>query len=139
MRKEMKQIYLENDKRPLIGKTIKDMSYLPTDENSKSLIITFTDDTYIYVEIFYDNDRHDDILENGCVIPIENIDGGAPGSVYGGEFHYYKFLQEQIRLGLVEENKEYSMRKVEEQKKRDEEREYQEYLRLKAKFEKSEE
>ena len=139
MKKELKQIYLKSDERPLIGKTIKDMSYLPTDENGPMLIITFTDDTYIYVELFYDEDRHDDILENGCVMPIECIDGGAPGIVYGGEFHYYKFIQEQIRLGLIEENKEYSMKKVEEQKKRDEEREYNEYLRLKEKYEKSEE
>lgn len=143
----MKQISLTKnycDNKVLIGKTIKDISFLNTDfAHDSQLLITFTDDTFIGLTIEGEDDKYNyPHFENYYPIPLNCYNGNVVGYTYTdfvtnqANFRYYPFISEQIRLGLIEDDKESVMQRIEEEKKRADKRDYEEYLRLKEKFEK---
>lgn len=142
----MKQIFLQPNRKDvnnvLIGKTIKDISFgLYSMEAKSCLIITFTDDTYIYLDVEEDTVSSDsdytmEQMKNDYVVPLKCY-SGVPGYIYpDGNFKYYPYIEEEIRMGLIEPDREIEKQKALEYQAAQEKREYEEYLRLKEKYEK---
>lgn len=139
----MKQIYLKPncraDNMELIGKTIKDISFGKYSMEEKScLIMTFTDDTFIYLNaeedtISSDCDYTMPQIKNDNVVPLKCY-SSSPGCVYDGEFHYYPYIEEEIRMGLITPDREWEKQRLAESQAREEEREYELYLKLKEKY-----
>lgn len=112
----------------------------PYDE--QSLTIVFTDKTFISVGLGYvDSERNDDMeLQNNWIVdPIcYNIGGDFSCHIWAddkGKLHFDRWIQLLIDLGLWEMTMEEAQSVIEQKAKEKEEREYQEYIRLKKKFE----
>lgn len=132
----MKQIYLKNreDIKKLNGLTIKDVSfYNNVSESAPHLAITFTDGSFIYIGI-EENYREELLFVDKTPVPIKNYIM-PPGHVFDRKFIYRKNVEELIRLGIVEPDDEYAKSRVEDNERLKEEREYQQYLELKKKYE----
>lgn len=141
----MKQINLTRDQennKIIAGKTVKDISYIAESSTTDTqLIITFTDNTYIYLTTTID-EYAETMFRNGQVIPLENY-VWFPANVVidkdGNKTIKYRYaIEEQIRLGIVKPNKEKELAKIkeyEESKERSNKRDYELYLELKKKFE----
>lgn len=141
----MKQINLTRDQennKIIAGKTVKDISYIAESSTTDTqLIITFTDNTYIYLTTTID-EYAETMFRNGQIIPLENY-VCFPANVVinkdGNKTIKYRYaIEEQIRLGLVKPNKEKELAKIkeyEESKERSNKRDYELYLKLKKKFE----
>ena len=135
----MKQIilseYRKEDINSVIGKTIKDISFTNGNyENAPQLIITFTDDTYIYLNAMEDEDSLRPYFENG-IVDLKYL----PGSVYVDDkgnkfFRYRKNIEEQIRLCLIKPDREKELMKIQKQEEQFMKREYELYLKLKEKY-----
>ena len=143
----MKQISLTRDQennKIIAGKTVKDISYICGESIIEpQLIITFTDDTYIYLTIYMD-EYAETRFKNGQVIPLKNY-VCLPVNVVidkdGNKTIKYRYdIEEQIRLGLVKPDREKELEKIKEykeSKERSNKREYELYLTLKKKYEKT--
>lgn len=139
----MKQILLTDyqENNTIIGKTIKDISYVSGEHNIDSqLIITFTDNTYIYLTASID-EYNDSMFRNGQVVPLQNY-SCLPGNIVANEngdktFEYRHAIKEQIRLGLVKPDREKELSQIkehEESKEISNRRDYELYLELKKKY-----
>ena len=110
--------------------------------DEQSLTIVFTDKTFISVGLGYvDSERNDDMeLQNNWISdPIcYNIGGDFSCHISAddkGKLHFDRWIQILIDLGLWEMTMEEVQSIIEQKTKEKEEHEYQEYLRLKKKFE----
>ena len=128
----------------LKGKVVEKVAF--TDKNSydtQFFIITFTDKTFISVGVGYNDvsDLHRDEpqLQNNYILPPQCINNGnydvhsyvdSKGNVYFEE--WINILRD---IGLWEFNEVDALEIIERDKQKEEEREYQNYLRLKEKFE----
>ena len=108
------------------------------------LIITFTDKTFICVGLGYVDDHNDEMeLQNNWIYP--------PGVINGGDYrhhiwvddnnnlHFDKWIQILIDLGIWELDMDEAQEIIKKNDDKKEQKEYEEYLRLKAKFEKHDE
>lgn len=137
----MKQMLLTDyqENNTIIGKTIKDISYVSGEHNAESqLIITFTDNTYIYLTTSID-EYDDSIFRNGQVIPLSNY-SHLPGNIVVNKdgdktFEYRYVIKEQIRLGLIKPDREKELEKIKAYEECSNKKEYSLYLELKKKFE----
>ena len=139
----MKQIilseYRKEDTNSIIGKTVKDISYVSGESTIESqLIIIFTDDTYIYLTVDID-EYAENRIKNGKVIPLQHY-SYPPGNVIVDKdgnkiFKYRKNIEDQIRLGLVKPDREKELEKIKAYEECSNKREYALYLELKKKFE----
>ena len=121
----------------LNGKTISNVADSKScDEYDLNyLVITFTDGTYINIIIERDDDG-EPYLENGSVIPLTSYSPTSIGYVINNKFCYYKNFQNLIDIGVVEPlNEEETLKSIRERKKFVEINEYNNYLRLKEKYE----
>ena len=131
--------YHKENTNSIIGKTIKDVSYVSGENNIEpQLIIIFTDDTYIYLTTDID-EYNDSLLKNRKVVPLECYNY-PPGNVVIDEdgnktFKYRYNIEEQIRLGLVKPDREKELIKIKEYEECSNKRDYELYLKLKKKFE----
>ena len=135
----MKQIilseYRQEESNAIIGKTIKDISFTNGNyENAPQLIITFTDDTYIFLNAMEDEDSLRPYFENGFV-DHKYLPGSVCVDDKGNKFFKYrKNIEEQIRLGLLLPDREKELMKIQKQEEQIREREYELYLKLKEKY-----
>ena len=131
--------YYKEDTNSIIGKTIKDISYVSGEYNLEpQLIITFTDATYIYLTADVD-ENNDSILKNKHIIPLQHY-SSPPGNVIVNEdgnntFKYRKNIEEQIRLGFLKPDRERELKRIKEYEENCRKRDYEFYLKLKKKFE----
>lgn len=135
----MKQIILSEYRwegsKSIIGKTVKDISFTNGDyENAPQLIITFTDDTYIFLNAMEDEDSSGPRFDNGFV-DHKYLPGSVCIDKDGNKFFKYrKNIEEQIRLGLIKPDREKELMKIQEQEEQSRKREYELYLELKKKY-----
>ena len=125
----------------LSGKTVDKAAYNYDleDLDKNQFIITFTDGTYVSIGI----SRRDGylsteyILDNKSIVPLESYCPYPDCYVdANGEVHLTHDVRQQIALGVIEPLSTEKIKELlEAEKKRDREREYAQYLRLKAKFE----
>lgn len=136
--KKLTNIFLkEGITDKLNGKTISNVAYSKScdDYDLNYLVITFTDGTYINIVIERDDDG-EPYLENGSVIPLTSYSPTSIGYVINNKFCYYKNFQNLIDIGVVEPlNEEETLKSIRERKKFVEINEYNNYLRLKEKYE----
>ena len=139
----MKQIilseYRQEESNSIIGKTVKGISFTNGNyENAPQLIITFTDDTYIFLNAMEDEDSLRPYFENG-VVDLKYLPGSVCIDDKGNKFFKYrKNIEEQIRLGLVKPDREKELSQIkeyEESKEISKKRKYELYLELKKKYE----
>lgn len=135
----MKQIILSEYRwegsKSIIGKTVKDISFTNGDyENASQLIITFTDDTYIFLNAMEDEDSLRPRFENG-IVDHKCLSGSVCIDDKGNKFfRYRKNIEEQIRLGLIKPDREKELMKIQEHEEQSRKREYELYLKLKEKY-----
>lgn len=144
-----KQISINSlkDYYDLKGKIVDKVAFTDrgyADENI--FIITFTDHTFIAVGTHYkDIDSGDDEpqLENYWVMDPQCVNSGNyENHCYvrdDGTLKFDRWIEILRDFGIWELSEEETLEIIERDKKKEDEREYQQYLRLKAKFEKSEE
>lgn len=126
------------------GKTVDKAAYNYDSEylDKNQFIITFTDGTYVAIGI----DKRDSylssdlILDNKSIVPLESYSPYPDCYVdANGGVHLTHDVCQQIALGIIEP---LSIEKIKElleaEKRKTREREYAQYLRLKAKFENEE-
>ena len=146
LNKEYKQIYAHclKDYNALAGKTVDKVAFTDRGNHDENMfIISFTDKTFIAIGVHYrDLDNHDDEPE------IEDFYVMDPNCVNSGNYdchvrvdsegnlHYDKWIQILKDFDLWHMSDEEVVSIIERDRKREEEREYQNYLRLKEKFEK---
>lgn len=119
----------------LKGKTIEKTSFYNNigDYLKNHLVITFTDGTYICVCINYKNN---DYYLYECLPDLNWYNADGLGYVLGEEFHYRKHFKQLIDIGVLEPIDENILKKQILARKRNEElMEYQQYEKLKKKFE----
>ena len=135
----MKQIilseYRKEENNSVIGKTVKGISFTNGNyENVPELIITFTDDTYIFLNAMEDEDSLRPYFENG-VVDCKYLPGSVCVDDKGNKFfRYRKNIEEQIRLGLIKPDREKELMKIQKQEEQIMKREYELYLKLKEKY-----
>lgn len=137
----MKQIILSTYRKEttnsLVGKIIKGISFIHGSyENDPQLIITFTDDTYIFLKAVIDD--NDPCFENGYVESGESPKY-LPGAVCIDEngnvtYKYSHYITEQIRLGIIKPDSEKELTKIKEYEEYCKKRDYELYLELKRKL-----
>jgi len=145
LNKEYKQIFAHSlkDYNELSGKVVDKIAFTDrgcTDENL--FIILFTDKTFIAIGTHYkdlDAGYDEPQIEDFCVMD--------PKCVNGGDYHCHTYFHDDGTItfdewitilkdfGIWELPKDEVVKIIEENKKREEDREYQQYLRLKKKFE----
>lgn len=135
----MKQIilseYRKEENNSVIGKTVKDISFTNGNyENAPQLIITFTDDTYIYLNAMEDEDSLRPYFENGLVDHKYLLGSVCIDDKGNKFFRYRKNIEEQIRLGLIKPDREKELMKIQKQEEQSRKREYELYLELKKKY-----
>lgn len=108
-------------------------------EDQHQLIITFTDKTYIAIGLEYDHDKDMYVLDDIPIMEPECVNEGRLDTHVNseGKLVFDKNWQQLIDLGIYDVSIEEVEQKIAEHDKRQEEREYEQYLRLKAKFEKN--
>ena len=116
-------------------------TYDITDEEKNQLIIKFTDGTFIHMGVLCNhNDDYrfhmDNMRANELVSYFPHPDHYMDTD---GNIHLDYFLQMQVDIGLIEPMSDDELKKmVKEEIKKKEDAEYKQYLKLKAKFEKTE-
>jgi hypothetical protein len=120
-------------KEVLVGKTIDKFALINDCDGESMLIVTFTDNSFIALEIFYDEDRREYVFEDACVLLP---DGGA--YVRDGKLYYTRIYQTLKDLGVIELDDSSVQEEIEKREFNDEHREFLNYIRLKAKFGKNE-
>lgn len=124
----------------LNGKIIDKVSLYVDNGNCENgeILITFTDDTFILLAPQMEFFEGDNIyqLQNRHIQPISQY-SSKPGYVKNGEFKWSEYFQRYIDCGIIDFDKKIVERWIKEDEQKRDEREYQEYLRLKEKFEKT--
>ena len=139
--KEWKQIPLNGYRQPydvLRGKVVKDIAFNNIGDSSEhQLIITFTDNTFIGIELRYDDDDRENVMDDFCFMDPEHINNGCLDVWVDGDekMHLDRNFQQLVDIGLWDVDIKEVEKLRNERKKKEEEREYKEYLRLKEKFE----
>lgn len=137
MRQIILSTYRKETTNSLVGKIIKGISFIHGSyENDPQLIITFTDDTYIFLKAVIDD--NDPCFENGHVESGESPKY-LPGSVCIDEngnvtYKYSHYITEQIRLGIIKPDSEKELTKIKEYEEYCKKRDYDLYLELKRKL-----
>lgn len=128
----------------LSGKTVDKAAYNYDSEDldKNQFIITFTDGTYVSIGISkrdgYLLTEH--VLDNKPIVPLESYDPYPDFYVdANGGIHLTHDVRQQIALGIIEPLSIETIKELlEAEKRKTREREYAQYLRLKAKFENEE-
>ena len=147
LNKEYNQISVYNlkDYDQLKGKVVDKVAFSDRGYSDENIfIITFTDKTFIAVGVHYK-----DIDAGNDEPQIENFYVMDPKCVNGGDYHCHTYFHDDGTItfdewitilkdfGIWELHEDEVVKIIEENKKREEDREYQQYLRLKEKFEKN--
>ena len=145
LNEEYKQISVNSFKNysDLKGKVVDKVAFTDRGYADENLfIITFTDKTFVAVGTHYkDIDAHDTEpqLENYWVMPPTHINGGNYDChcyVHSdGRVTFDRWIEILRDLGIWEISEKDVLDVIERDKKKQDEREYQQYLRLKEKFE----
>lgn len=127
----------------LTGKVVRECAYNIDYQYSdmNQIIITFTDGTFIAFGIERDDDSDDFILVNNHFPPLECYSSYPPHVIdsESGQIKFDRYIQQQIDLGVVGPMSQERLEQlVEDHYKKERERDYQQYLRLKKMFEKEE-
>lgn len=146
--KEYRQIWLDsyNLSEQLAGKVVDKVVFNDKgSHDTQFLIVMFTDKTYIAAGVCYkDLDNKDDEpqLENFYVAEPSIVDGGCfdchSWIDTKGNLHFHNWIQTLKDLNLWIITEEEAKKIIERKHEQEEEREYKQYLRLKAKHEKKE-
>ena len=137
---EYRQIILHGgDGSHLSGKVVDRFAFSEgSSYNTSFLVVTFTDKTYIAVGIEYDENR-EPLVDDYRVEEPWCIDSGCfdchswVGS--DGKLHFDKWIQVLKDLNLWNITEDEAKEVIERKRKEYRKREYEEYLRLKEKFE----
>ena len=126
----------KNLSEELKGKVVQDIAFCDTGEQHFTMV--FTDDTYISIGLDYDEDYDEcKICDNYISEPICINDGELDSWVDdSGNLHFDKWCQELIRLGIWEVTEDEVKDIIKRKEAEKEKREYEQYLKLKAKYEK---
>lgn len=124
-------------------KVVDKVGFTNRDEcDCQFLIITFTDKTFIAVGIDYNNSEYcedEPQLDNYSVLPPQNINGGNYRACSwidsSGKIHFENWINILRDIGIWQFSDVDATKIIEQHKKDEEDREYQKYLQLKAKFE----
>lgn len=135
------------DYSDLKGKVVDKVAFTNRGSHDEHMfIITFTDHTFVCVGAGYkdlDNGNDEPHLENNWIIDPQCINSGNYDChCYvkdDGTLKFDRWIEILRDLGIWELSDKETLEIIERDKKKEEEREYQEYLRLKEKFGKSEE
>ena len=135
------------DYSDLKGKVVDKVAFTNWGSHDEHMfIITFTDHTFVCVGAEYkdlDNGDDEPKLENNWIMDPKCINSGNYDChCYvkdDGTLKFDRWIEILRDLGIWELSEEETLEIIERDRKKEEEREYQNYLRLKAKFEKSEE
>ena len=143
--KEFKQLFVNNyiGYTAFKGQVVDKIAFSDRGDSDENMfIITFTDKTFVCVGVHFKD------LDNGDVEPqIKNLSVMSPENFNGGNFEHYccltnngavelsGFVQILIDLGIWKLETEDVLKIIKNDKKKKEEREYNEYLRLKEKYE----
>lgn len=147
LNKNLKQISLHNlskDYDALKGKVVDKVAFNNKgDMDDQMFVILFTDGTYINLGVDYRDSEVSDQVEIGN----QWVSSMSPANVNGGNYDCHCYVRpdgtvkfdrwiEILRdLGIWKITDEETIAIIERDKKREEEREYNQYLRLKEKYE----
>lgn len=147
LNKNLKQISLHNlaeDYNALKGKVVDKVAFNNKgDMDDQMFVIMFTDGTFINLGVDYRDSEVCDQVEIGN----QWVSGMSPANVNGGNYDCHCYVREDgtvkfdrwieiLRdLGIWKITDEETLAIIERDKKKREEREYNEYLRLKEKYE----
>ena len=122
--------------KELKGKEIRDVAFCNTGE--QHFTIMFTDDTYISIGLDYNEDEHEWYLCDNYIDEPSCINSGCLdyGVDRDGNLHFNRWVQELIRLGIWNVTEDEVKALVDKRNEETEKREYETYLKLKAKYEK---
>lgn len=138
--KDKKQIKfgfrINYDFSELKGKEIKDVAFC--NDGEQHFTILFTDNTYISIGLEYNEDEREWNLCDNYIDEPSCINGGRLDSWIdnNGNLHFHKWVRELIRLGIWDVTEDEVKAIIDKRKAEDEKREYETYLKLKAKYEK---
>lgn len=135
-KKQIKFEFFSDYEEKLKGKVIDGVAFCNTGE--QHFTITFTDGTFISVGLDYDEDNSEWRLCDNYIDEPSCINGGRLDSWIddSGNLHFYKWCQELIRLGIWEVTEDEVKNLINKHNEETEKREYETYLKLKAKYEK---
>lgn len=127
----------------LKGKVVDKVAFTNRGEyDEQFFIITFTDHTYISIGLAYDESDDELKLANNWIIDPSCYSGGnfdCHSYIDSkGKLHFDKWIDILRDLNIWYINEEEALQIIQADKKKQEEREYQQYLRLKEKFENKE-
>lgn len=138
---EYKQIFINDDTEynRLKGKVVDKVAFCNDDNYDCSYcLVLFTDKTYIAIGMEYNYDE-DLILSNYYVSDPQCINSGNYDCHShvdsNGNLHFYRWIQILKDFGIWEIDEQEAKEIIERQRKRDEDREYELYLKLKKKYE----
>lgn len=132
---DLKNGYNDNLTGKVIDKVAFNRNTLYSDENQ--LIITFTDNKYIAVSIEYDDVEREHYIDNLCPLNILSYSKPPCRILSDGSVVFDTYIKQQLDLNIIEPIPDDIIKNIiEEHKKREEDRDYQLYLKLKEKFEK---
>lgn len=141
---EYKQIFpQEGDRDILKGKVVDKVEFINTgDYDTQMFLILFTDKTYVCIGMEYANDYNKDLKLAHNYTPYLD-----PTNVNDGDFschswvdskgnlHFEEWIDVLRDFGIWEFTDEDAVEVMKKHKQQEEEWEYQQYLRLKEKFE----
>ena len=124
----------------LSGKIVDKVAFCDDPNSEQHFILTFTDGTYISIGLGYSEDDQDYKLESDWVPTCtpENVNNGRLDHWIDshGNLRFSKWVQDLVDLGIWEVSESEVQDLIKKQKEESEKREYNEYLRLKKKYEK---
>lgn len=148
LNKEYKQIFLNEgiSYDTLKGKVVDKVGFTNYDDYDQNMcIVTFTDKTFIALGVAYNSDskweskQDEPLLINEHIIQPQNWNSGnfkRHMTVINNEVRYDPYIRILRDFGIWKFTDEEELAIIEKDKKEKEEYEYQQYLRLKEKFEK---
>lgn len=148
LNKEYKQIFLNEgiSYDTLKGKVVDKVGFTNYDDYDQNMcIVTFTDKTFIALGVSYNSDskweskQDEPLLINEHIIQPQNWNSGnfkRHMTVINNEVRYDPYIRILRDFGIWKFTDEEELAIIEKDKKEKEEYEYQQYLRLKEKFEK---
>lgn len=148
LNKEYKQIHLGEgiSYDTLKGKVVDKVGFTNWGDYGQNMcIITFTDKTFIALGVTYNSDskweskQDEPLLINEHIIPPKNWNNGnfkCHMHVSNGEIKYDPYIRILRDFGIWKFSDEEELAIIEDDKKKKEDYEYKEYLRLKEKFDK---
>lgn len=141
---EYKQLFpqINSSYDALKGKVVDKVAFMNRgDCDTQMFIILFTDKTYVCIGLDREEDSDDFKLAHNYMswLSPTNVDGGNfdchSWVDADGNIHFEKWIDVLRDFGIWEFTDEDAVEVMEKHKRQEEEREYQQYLRLKEKFE----